>query len=428
MFRQSKSLLYISIPLFAFIVLQWGCKKKDVFPSQQLPEIQSLSESGAKAGTPITIKGVNLKNVSDVKFGTMAAANFNATVNTDTAIYVTVPDSLPLGNLFVQVYLPDGKGYSAFPFTVLLTPPVPKIDSVSPATAFPGDQVTISGTNFSLVTSVKFGSLAASFAHTLDTNGRITVIVPLNATGGNQFITVANPNGADSVAFSVNFAPIIKSVTPGSGKVGDLITISGVRFNNITSVQLGSLTVSYTVVNDSTITFTVPVGAVNGNVTLTNALGTATSPQTFLIVAPISLFIFQDTLLTNWTITSYTATTTISTTNPEAGTSCLATAYSGGYGAFRLDNYSGAAIDLTPYTTLRFSIYGGPGTNGNKISVAVNNNYSNTVIVLLTEGSYTDYFVPLSSLGNPTTLSEIILQEFSGDASTTTNVDNVGLN
>jgi hypothetical protein len=426
MFRRSKSLIYLSIPVFAFILLQLGCKKKDVFPSQQLPEIQSLSVASAIAGTPITIKGINLKSVNEVKFGNKDAVNFSAAANTDSAIHVSVPDSLPLGNLYVQVYLADGKGYSAFPFTVLLTPPVPKIDSVSPATAFPGNQVTISGNNFALVNSVKFGAISASFAPTLDTNGKMTVIVPLNAGGGNQFITVSNLNGSDSIAFNVDLAPIITGLTPGSGKVGDVIKISGVRFNNITSVQLDSKTVSYSVVNDSTITFTVPVGALNGNVTVTNALGTATSPQTFLIVAPISLFIFQDAFATNWSITSYTATTSISTTNPEAGANSLATTYTGGYGAFRTNN-GGTAIDLTPYSTLRFSIYGGPGTSGNKISVAINGNYNTTVIVLMSEGSYTDYFIPLSSLGSPATLNEIVLQEFSGNTPTIY-VDNIGLN
>jgi hypothetical protein len=430
MFRQSKSLIYLSISAFAFLLLQWSCKKKDVFPSQQLPEINSVSPASAKARTLITIKGANLKNVTDVKFGNKEAAGFNASANTDTAVNVTVPDSLPLGNLYIQVYLADGKGYSAFPFTVLLTPPVPKIDSVSPSTAFPGNLVTVYGTNFTLVNSVKLAGMDASFAHTLDTNGKMTVIIPANAPGGNQFITLANVNGADSVAFNVNLAPIISGVAPGSGKVGDVITVTGVRLNNITSVKLGALVVTYTSVNSTSLTFTVPVGALNGNITVTNALGTATSPQTFLIVAPIVSYVFQDAIVANFQISSYTATTTISTTNPETGTNSLYTAYAGGYGAFRLSDYQAAStfIDLTPYSTLRFSIYGGPGTNGQKISVAVNNNYSNTVQVILSEGSYTDYFIPLSSLGNPTVLNEIVLQEFSGNAATTIYVDNIGLN
>src|SRR5450755_3818901 len=97
MSKQLKNLLYISIPILLLIVTEWSCKKKDVFPSQQLPQIISLSPASAKAGTQVTIKGSDLKGVSDVRFGTSEAINFNAGANTDTAISVTVPDSLPLG-------------------------------------------------------------------------------------------------------------------------------------------------------------------------------------------------------------------------------------------------------------------------------------------------------------------------------------------
>jgi hypothetical protein len=426
MINQFKSFIYISTAIFALTLLQWNCKKKDVYPSQQTPAIASVFPSSAIAGTAVVIKGSNLKNVSDVKFGAAEAAKFNPGNNSDSSITVVVPDSLPLGNLYIQVYLPNGGGYAAFPFTVMLTPPVPMIDSVSPVSGFPGDVVNVSGTNFSMVTSVSFEGIIASFKPTLDTNGKMQVTVPWNAIGGNQYITLTNLNGSDSVAFFVNLAPVIKSVNPPSGKIGDLVTINGLRFNNITAVQLNAVSVTYLVVNDSTITFTVPPGAATGNITVTNALGTAISPQNFVIVAPISFFIFDDALAAGWSITSYTATTTISNTNVESGTSCLATTYTGGYGAFRING--SPAINLTAYTTLRFSIYGGPGTNGKKISVAINGNYGTTVIVYLSEGSYTDYLIPLSSLGSPATLNEIVLQEFSGNAPSTVYVDNIGLN
>jgi hypothetical protein len=430
MLRQFKKILTLGIPIIVVILLQMGCKKKDVYPSEQLPIIASLSPSSAIVGTAIVIKGTNLKNVTDVKFGSAEASNFSASNNTDSAIRVTVPAGLTPGAAPVQVYYANGKGYASADFIVVLTPPVPKIDSVSPISAYPGNTVTLSGNNFALVTTVTFNGVVAKFSHSLDTNAKMTAIVPANATGGAQFIKLINPNGSDSVAFNVNLGPVISGINPNSGKAGDSITVTGIRFTGATSVQLNGQTVGFKLWNDSTIKFAVPVGGQNGNVTVTTPLGTAVSPAGFVVIVPISLFVYKDALLANWQISSYTANTSDTTANPESGTNCLYTAYTGGFGAFRLDDFQASStfVNLTGYSTLRFSVYGGPGTNGNKLSVAINGNYGKTVIVLITEGKYTDYFVPLSSLGSPATLNEVVLQEFSGVGSTTIFVDNVGLN
>lgn len=420
--------------MFALTTLQWGCKKKDVFPSQTLPEITSLSPSSAMGGTLIIIKGNHLKDVNSVKFGASDAAGFDQSANSDTSIRVTVPDSLPLGPTYVQVYLPDGKGYAAHSFTVLLTPPVPKIDSVSPTTAFPGDEVTIFGTNFTDVTGVKVGGVDASFAHTLDTNGKLTAVIPLNASGGSQFITVINANGYDSIAFNVNFAPVIKSFEPAIGAVGDSITIHGLRFLNITAVQLTSVDVGYVVVNDSTIHFAVPNGGQSGKITVTNSLGTATSPNNFTVQGSVAeWFIFDDALAANWwkggtaPAAGWDNVSVFDNTTPlKSGTYSISVNYTNGYGGFQVGN-GGAAIDLSQYSVVKLSIYGGTGTGGKKVKLVIDGDYNDGQELILTEGSWTDYTVPLALLGNPATLTEFVLQEYSGNAPSTIYLDNIGI-
>jgi len=429
-----KNFLYLSILIISAVVVQLGCKKKDVFPSQQLPEITTLSPLSAMAGTPIIIKGNHLKNVDNVRFGASSAAGFDASANTDTAIHVIVPDSLPIGPLYVQVYLPDGKGYSAIQFTVLKTPPVPKIDSVSPTTAFPGDEVTISGTNFAQVISVKFGGVVASFAHTLDTNGKITAVVPLNASGGNQFITVSNTNGVDSIAFDVNFAPVIKGISPALGKTGDTITISGVRFTNITSVKLSAVDVTYTVVNDSTITFIVPSGGQTGPVTVTNSLGTATSSTAFTVQGSVAeFFVFDESLATGWwtggtaPAAGWDNVSVFNNATPvQTGSYSISVNYTNGYGGFQVGN-GGATIDLTQYSVVKLSIYGGTGTNGKQVKLVLDGDYTNGQLLTIVEGAWTDFTVPLSLLGSHATLTEVVLQEFSGNSPSTIYLDNIGI-
>jgi hypothetical protein len=431
MSKQLKNLLYISIPILLLIVTEWSCKKKDVFPSQQLPQIISLSPASAKAGTQVTIKGSDLKGVSDVRFGTAEAINFNAGANTDTAISVTVPDSLPLGPMYLQVYLPDGKGYASHQFTVLLTPPVPKIDSVSPTKALPGASVIISGINFSLVTSVRFGGVNATFGPTLDTNHKIQATVPLAAGPGNQYITVINPNGEDSIPFNVDFSPVVNSFSPASASAGDLITVSGVRFTGATSVMLGSASITYNAVNDSTITFTVPSGAISGAITVTTTYGSGTSKASLsILIAGLAFPIYDDAVTSNWTNSGWIGggwggTVNYSNTSPvETGTHSARIDYVGGYGSPL--QLGGASINLSPYTSFKISIYGGPGSNGLKINIGINQADSYTIT--LVEGQWTDYQIALASLTSSSTLTDIWIKEYNGTGGFSIYVDNMGLN
>ncbi len=431
MSKHFKNLLYIGIPILLLIVTEWSCKKKDVFPSQQLPKITSLSPSSAKAGTQITIRGNNLKNVSDVRFGTTEVTTFSAGNNTDTAINVIVPDSLPLGPLYLQVYLPDGKGYASYQFTILLTPPVPKIDSVSPKKALPGATVIISGVNFSLVNSVKFGGVAASFSPTLFTNHKIQATVPLKAGPGNQYITVMNPNGVDSIPFNVDFSPVINSFSPLSGSTGDLITVSGVRFTGATSLMLGSTSISYAVVNDSTITFKVPSGAISGTITVATPYGLGTSKSSLsILVAGLAFPIYDEGVTSNWTNSGWIGggwggTVNYNNTSPvETGTYSARIDYVGGYGSPL--QLGGASINLAPYSSFKISIYGGPGSNGLKINIGINQQDSYTIT--LVEGKWTDYQISLSSLTTSSTLTDIWIKEYNGTGGFSIFVDNMGLN
>ncbi|HMH24837.1 MAG TPA: IPT/TIG domain-containing protein [Puia sp.] len=434
MSRQFKSFLYLSTALLLLAIWEQGCKKKDVFPSQTVPQLKSVSPASAIPGTTVVLKGANLKNVSDVRFGTAEAAKFNASSNTDTSITVVVPDSLPAGNLFVQVYLQNGTGYSAFKFTVLTIPPVPKISSASPATGYPGDVITISGTNFALVTSVTFGGIAASFKPTLDTNGKMQAIIPANATGGNQFIKLTNSNGADSVAFNVDLSPVILSVTPGFAKPGDTVTVKGVRFKNVNSVKVNSVAAPYKVVNDSVILADIPANATTGKITVSDAVGTGTSPLSFTVQVPVTpITIYDDALAASWwtggtaPAAGWSNISDLANATPvKSGTKSISVTYTGTYGGFQIGN-GGASIDLSVYTVIKLSIYGGPGTAGKQVKLYLNSLDTKGQLLQLTEGAWTDYTVSISDLGGPATLDVLQVQEFSG-ATPVIYIDNIIVN
>lgn len=77
-------------------------------------------------------------------------------------------------------------------------------------------------------------------------------------------------------------APTLTSATPNVGAAGDTIALVGTQFTYATAVTIGGASASFTVVDDSHITATVPAGATPGvgTVVVTNDFGSASLPFT----------------------------------------------------------------------------------------------------------------------------------------------------
>ena len=78
--------------------------------------------------------------------------------------------------------------------------------------------------------------------------------------------------------------PTITSFNPTSGPIGTLVTINGTHFNSpvVTDVEFDNHNAgTFTVVNDTRITATVPSNGTDGPIQVTNSAGTATSSTNF---------------------------------------------------------------------------------------------------------------------------------------------------
>ncbi len=424
--KQLQGLFLLSTIIFALAFVLPSCKKQDKYPGQSLPNIITVNPTSAIPGTPVDIKGVNLKSVTGVKFGTVDAV-FNTP--SDTSITAIVPDSLPPGDLYVQVYVGDGAAYAAQNFTILEAPKIPAITAIKPDTAFPGDNIVITGINFAHVSSVTFGSISAAFV--IGDSTKLTVTVPTTVKDVNELITVSAPTGSDTVSFVVNFAPVITSFSPTQAKEGDVVTVTGKRFTGASSVMLGSLSTTFNVVNDSTLTFTIPSGASSGNIAVTTPKGSATSASSLSILAAGLAFpIYDEGVTANWTNSGWIGggwggTVNYQNASPvESGSYSAEIDYVGGYGSPL--QLGGANINLSPYTSFKISIYGAPGSGGKQINIGINQQDAYTITVV--EGKWTDYQIPISTLTSSSALTDIWIKEYSGTGGFTIYVDNMGLN
>ena len=240
-----------------------------------LPNIVSFLPASGSVGTPVTITGTSFTGANAVSFNGTAAS---FTVVSDSQITTTVPAGALTGKL--KVTTPQGTATSATAFTVT-SATAPTITLFSPTSGPVGDNVTITGTNFTGATAVAFNGKAASFTVVSDT--QITTSVPAGATSGP--IAVTNNAGTTASSTSFTVVPAILSFSPGSGVLGTPITITGTSFTGANKVTFAGTPAIFTVISDTQITATVPGGSVTGKIKITTPLGIAVSPTAFTVLS-----------------------------------------------------------------------------------------------------------------------------------------------
>jgi hypothetical protein len=241
---------------------------------QCAPTIVSFTPTNGPVGTSVVITGDDFTGTTIVRFD---GTNATFTVNTDAQITATVPTGADTGRITITNGI--GTGTSSTDFVVTA---VPTITSFSPVTGSVGTTVTITGTNFTGTSTVRFNGVAAT-TFNVHTDSRITAVVPTGATSGK--ITVTNSAGTATSAtdFTVAPTPNIISFSPGSGPVGTEVTITGTNFTGTTAVEFDGVAAAFTVDSGTQITTVVPAGADDGPITITNVTGSGTSSLSFVV-------------------------------------------------------------------------------------------------------------------------------------------------
>jgi Bacterial Ig-like domain (group 3)/IPT/TIG domain len=154
-------------------------------------------------GTSVTITGTNFSGAAAVRFGNNAAGSF--TVNSATQITATSPAGI--GTVDVTVTTAGGTSATSMAdqFTYVPAPaPGPTVTNINPNTgpSSGGSSVTITGTNFSGVTAVRFGSNAAG-SFTVDSATQITATSPTGV--GTVDVTVTTAGGTSAISSGDRF-------------------------------------------------------------------------------------------------------------------------------------------------------------------------------------------------------------------------------
>ncbi len=251
---------------------------------QQITLLSFMPTSGF-VGATVTISGSGFTDVTGVTFNGTPAPLFN--IDSDTSITVMVPDGARTGLISVS-----NPSYTATTTDWFIVFQQPSISSFQPASGKVGDVVTITGTNLFDITEVSFYGMAAT-TFTVDSDTTITATVPSGARTG--MIEVKNPayRAASTSVFVVYQKPIISSFTPGSGVVGDSVTLTGTGFTGVSGVSFTGAAATITSTSDTSLTVSVPNGATTGPITVTNPAGSMSSATDFTVYQPPTINTFS---------------------------------------------------------------------------------------------------------------------------------------
>lgn len=251
-------------------------------------EITSIAPvgQGIRAGAAVTITGDYLNNIVKVVFsGDAAVDSADFVSQSRTEIKLTLPKEASSGKLFVED-TPGNQLYSDQELTVLQ----PTVTALSATTIKAGQNLTITGTNFDLVTKIVFAGgtevEAAGFVSASAT--QIVVTTPANLQDGVVTLVaysgteIASPNLTTVMPTNVQIAAETRFKTYLNVKITgtDLDLVNSVKFTGadaITSFSYAS----------GTITVAIPAAATDGVVTLSTQSGKTVATSSITLVKPV---------------------------------------------------------------------------------------------------------------------------------------------
>ena len=152
--------------------------------------------------------------------------------------------------------------------------PPPVINAFAPPGGPIGSPVTLTGSGFSNVITVRFGSVAAPF--TIVSDSEIQTTVPAGARSGPILAVTATRSAKSATSFFLS--PQITHLSPPIAPAGTVIAVRGTGLSGATSVTINGLPTSHSTVSDDLLIVAITAATLSGPVQVTNPGGTHVGP------------------------------------------------------------------------------------------------------------------------------------------------------
>ena len=226
----------------------------------------SITPNPIHPGEVVSIKGDYVWNIGQVVFFdhvTVDAEDF--LLNTRSEIQVIVPAEAKTGDV---AYNDGSDGAENISIGILTIDEIKATGVSNPNPEF-GEEITITGENLDLVTSIDFPAVADVPFQVANDGKSVRVTVPDNTVSGSVTL-----NSASGITTSVDIAVPLASVSSTEPvkdvKAGQTITIKGDKLDRIIHLVLPAIDGAFTDFTQTAtqITFVVPEGMGDGKVTL----------------------------------------------------------------------------------------------------------------------------------------------------------------
>jgi gliding motility-associated-like protein len=189
--------------------------------------------------------------------------------------------------------------------------------------------------------------------------GNVGMRLFMDATDSPIRVSTLDPNNTGVSVFEVQKAPYVDNITSTSGTAGATIDIYAINTANITGVLFNGVATTFTYLDTTRISATIPAGATSGPITLTSAYGNFTASSNFDILPTITSFTpTSGTVGTTMTITGTSFTgatavtiggTAVSSFTVNSDTSITAVVAAGTTGTVQVTTPSGVATSATNF-------------------------------------------------------------------------------
>lgn len=420
-------LLFVSLVMIAGLTV--SCKDDNNSNSQNNGKVELLSfgPSGVQLGDTISFIGNNLDKVTEIVFSGDSVLQPAFLSQTASLIRVKIPQNVQRG--YVTLRSPEGDVTSITEIDFLVPVAITTIyTDLEGGYVRPGGTITVTGTNLNWVTSVDFYNkiniITVTDTFFVSTSATQLVIpVPLAAqTGQLIFHTAGVKPQTLLMEENLNIVlPAITDISPNPVERGGELTITGTDLDLVTGVLMNGVsdTIQSFISQTATeIVLTVPEEASYGPVTVypyslipVVSADMLTFVGDILPLPPLSLAMYDNGYQNGFSYGWWLDTTPDPSNSEVVRVGCTASCKVtfNGDGGWSGAVFTNNGVSVSSYSTFEFSVYGGPGTDGQEIQISINGGSS--VPFTVVEGKWTDFTLPLSDLDSPDTVTQVQFQD-----------------
>ncbi|MFY7997743.1 MAG: IPT/TIG domain-containing protein, partial [Candidatus Kapaibacteriota bacterium] len=250
------------------------------FTFYRSPSVLDVTPKIVRPADTVRVSGGEFVGVQRVSIGGRSVSSF--TVLSTTSILVIVPQGAVNGRIGVQNIVGSDSSQAEL---LILYPPT--ISAVNPTIAAPNQVLTVFGSEFHPLTTVRIGATTTSTLTRISMN-QLQCAFAQATTGA---LTVISSGGTVSTVFPVSIVvpPVIHGFQPAEPLQGQAITVTGANFLLVgTSVRVGGIPVQATVNSSTSITLIIPPN-VQGAITVQTAAGAVTTASVIRPIPPPSI-------------------------------------------------------------------------------------------------------------------------------------------